>query len=79
MVDQQRPRRSCLAVPGSSQKMIDKARTLPADQVLGIGRPSLGQRAPAEAPGPTGGALRVECGNSVYPPSFDGVRAWAST
>jgi citrate lyase subunit beta / citryl-CoA lyase len=34
VVDQQRPRRSCLAVPGSSQKMIDKARTLPADQVF---------------------------------------------
>ncbi|GAA1333743.1 HpcH/HpaI aldolase/citrate lyase family protein [Saccharothrix algeriensis] len=34
MVDQQRPRRSCLAVPGSSQKMLDKARTLPADQVF---------------------------------------------
>jgi citrate lyase subunit beta/citryl-CoA lyase len=30
----QRPRRSCLAVPGSSQKMIDKARGLPADQVF---------------------------------------------
>ena len=30
----QRPRRSCLAVPGSSQKFIDKARTLPADQVF---------------------------------------------
>ena len=29
-----RPRRSCLAVPGSSQKMLDKARTLPADQVF---------------------------------------------
>jgi citrate lyase subunit beta/citryl-CoA lyase len=29
-----RPRRSNLAVPGSSQKMIDKARTLPADQVF---------------------------------------------
>ena len=29
-----RPRRSCLAVPGSSQKFIDKARTLPADQVF---------------------------------------------
>ena len=27
-------------------------RTLPADQVLGIGRPSLGQRAPVAAPGP---------------------------
>jgi citrate lyase subunit beta/citryl-CoA lyase len=29
-----RPRRSCLAVPGSSQKMIDKARGLAADQVF---------------------------------------------
>ena len=29
-----RPRRSCLAVPGSSQKFIDKARTLNADQVF---------------------------------------------
>ncbi|GGM42768.1 CoA ester lyase [Longimycelium tulufanense] len=34
MVDRQRPRRSCLAVPGSSPKMIDKARGLPADQVF---------------------------------------------
>jgi cell wall-associated NlpC family hydrolase len=51
-------------------------RTLPADQVLGIGRPSLGQRAPAAVPGPTGGALEVECGNTVYPPSYDGARSW---
>jgi cell wall-associated NlpC family hydrolase len=51
-------------------------RTLPGDQVLGIGRPSLGQRAPVTAPGPTGGALRVECGNTVYPPSYDGARQW---
>ena len=29
-----RPRRSCLAVPGSSPKMLDKARSLPADQVF---------------------------------------------
>ena len=35
MVDRPlRPRRSCLAVPGSSLKMIDKARGLPADQVF---------------------------------------------
>jgi cell wall-associated NlpC family hydrolase len=51
-------------------------RTLPTDQVLGIGRPSLGQRAPAAVPGPTGGALRTECGNTVYPPSYDGGRQW---
>jgi citrate lyase subunit beta / citryl-CoA lyase len=30
----QRSRRSCLAVPGSSPKMLDKARGLPADQVF---------------------------------------------
>jgi citrate lyase subunit beta/citryl-CoA lyase len=29
-----RPRRSCLAVPGSNPKMIDKARGLPADMVF---------------------------------------------
>ena len=29
-----RTRRSCLAVPGSSQKFIDKARSLPVDQVF---------------------------------------------
>ena len=29
-----RPRRSCLAVPGSSPKMLDKAKGLPADQVF---------------------------------------------
>jgi cell wall-associated NlpC family hydrolase len=51
-------------------------RTLPADQVLGIGRPSIGQRSPVPAPGPTGGALRVECGNTVHPPSYDGARSW---
>jgi cell wall-associated NlpC family hydrolase len=51
-------------------------RTLPTDHVLGIGRPSLGQRAPVAAPGPTAGALRMECGNTVYPPSYDGARQW---
>lgn len=29
-----RPRRSCLAVPGSSEKMLAKAATLPADEVF---------------------------------------------
>jgi citrate lyase subunit beta/citryl-CoA lyase len=29
-----RPRRSCLSVPGSSRKMIDKAKGLPADEVF---------------------------------------------
>jgi cell wall-associated NlpC family hydrolase len=51
-------------------------RELPTDQVIGVGRPSLALRAPVAAPGTTGGALRVECGNTVYPPSYDGARAW---
>ncbi|MGY1832169.1 NlpC/P60 family protein [Geodermatophilus sp. SYSU D01180] len=51
-------------------------RRLPADQVVHVGRPSLGPRPEVPAPGPAGGALRVECGNTVYPPSFDGARAW---
>src|SRR6478609_9636430 len=29
-----RPRRTCLSVPGSSAKMIDKAKALPADEVF---------------------------------------------
>ena len=29
-----RPRRTCLSVPGSSQKMIDRAKGLPADEVF---------------------------------------------
>jgi citrate lyase subunit beta / citryl-CoA lyase len=29
-----RPRRTCLSVPGSSQKMIDKAKRLPADEIF---------------------------------------------
>jgi hypothetical protein len=51
-------------------------RTLPTDEVLGVGRPSLGRRAPVAAPPATGGAPEVECGNPVYPPTFDGTRAW---
>jgi len=34
MSDTLRPRRSCLAVPGSSPKMLGKAQGLPADQVF---------------------------------------------
>jgi cell wall-associated NlpC family hydrolase len=66
--------RTMLAADGRAGAVV--VRTLPADQVLGIGRPSLGQRAPVPPPGPTGGALRMECGNTVYPASYDGARAW---
>ncbi len=54
-------------------------RTLPAGEVIGIGRPSLERRAAVEAPGPKGGALRVECGGTVYPKTalkVDGPRQW---
>ena len=63
-----------LAADGRAGAVV--VRTLPADQVLAIGRPSLGQRAPVDAPAPADGALRVECGNTVYPPSYDGARQW---
>jgi cell wall-associated NlpC family hydrolase len=51
-------------------------RPLEAGEVLGIGRPSLGQRSPVAVPGPAVGAARVECGNTVHPPGFDGARQW---
>jgi cell wall-associated NlpC family hydrolase len=51
-------------------------RTMPRDEVIGVGRPSAGRRAAVAAPRPEDGAMRVECGNPVYPPSFDGVRQW---
>src|SRR6516165_8837951 len=34
MTDQLRPRRSCLAVPGSNPRFLEKAKSLPADQVF---------------------------------------------
>ncbi|QZT61576.1 HpcH/HpaI aldolase/citrate lyase family protein [Mycolicibacterium austroafricanum] len=34
MENRYRPRRTCLSVPGSSAKMIQKAKTLPADEVF---------------------------------------------
>ena len=34
MIPRNRARRSCLSVPGTSPKMIDKARSLAADQVF---------------------------------------------
>ncbi|MFD5645787.1 aldolase/citrate lyase family protein, partial [Streptomyces anulatus] len=33
-VNRLRPRRSCLAVPGSNPRFLEKAQGLPADQVL---------------------------------------------
>ena len=63
-----------LAADGRAGAVV--VRRLPADQVLHVGRPSLGPRAEVAPPGPSGDALRVECGNTVYPPSFDGARSW---
>ena len=63
-----------LAADGRAGAVV--VRRLPADQVLHLGRPSLGPRTEVPPPGPTGDALRVECGNTVYPPSFDGARSW---
>ena len=63
-----------LAADGRAGAVV--VRRLPADQVLHVGRPGLGPRAEVAPPGPSGDALRVECGNTVYPPSFDGARSW---
>jgi len=59
MVDSRplRSRRSCLAVPGSSPKMIDKARTLPADQVFLDLEDAVAPLAKAEARGTIVAAL----------------------
>ena len=53
-----RLRRSCLAVPGSSEKMLAKAATLPADQIfLDItDRPAEEARESPAATGERGGA-----------------------
>jgi citrate lyase subunit beta / citryl-CoA lyase len=34
MTSAERPRRTCLTVPGSSERFLDRARTLPADEVI---------------------------------------------
>ncbi|MGR7028042.1 NlpC/P60 family protein [Geodermatophilus sp. URMC 62] len=67
-------RQTMLAADGRAGAVV--VRRLPADQVLRVGRPSLGPQPGDPAPGPTGGALRVECGNPVHPPTVDGARAW---
>ena len=33
-IDRLRPRRSCLAVPGSNPRFLEKAQSLPADEVF---------------------------------------------
>jgi cell wall-associated NlpC family hydrolase len=66
-----------LAADGRAGAVV--VRKLPTHEVLGVGRPSLGRRAAVTVPGPEAGALRVECGSTVYPKSaltFDGPRQW---
>ena len=48
----------------------------PPTRCWASGAPAWASGRRCRRPGPTGGALRVECGNPVYPPSFDGARAW---
>src|SRR5215218_9315452 len=69
--------KTMLAADGRAGAVV--VRSLPSDEVLGVGRPSLGGRAAVAVPGPEKGALDVECGNTVYPKStmtFDGPRQW---
>ncbi|KQS59779.1 hypothetical protein ASG36_01640 [Geodermatophilus sp. Leaf369] len=63
-----------LAADGRAGAVV--VRSVPVDQLLGIGRPSLPPRAAVAVPGATAGALPVECGNSLYPASYDGSRSW---
>jgi cell wall-associated NlpC family hydrolase len=53
-------RTTMLAADGRAGAVV--VRALPTDEVMGVGRPSLGGRAPVEVPGPQEGALAVECG-----------------
>jgi citrate lyase subunit beta / citryl-CoA lyase len=52
-----RPRRTCLSVPGSSQKMIDKSKGLPADEVFLDLEDAVAVDAKAEARGRVAAAL----------------------
>jgi hypothetical protein len=67
-----------LAADGLAGAVV--VRKLPADDVLGVGRPSLEPRAAVAVPEPKGTALRVECGNTVYPKTAlkkaDSPREW---
>ncbi len=67
-------RQTMLAADGRAGAVV--VRRLPADQVLHVGRPALGARPEVAAPEPARDALRVECGNTVYPPSSVGGRSW---
>src|SRR6201997_4180255 len=52
-----RPRRTCLSVPGSSKKMIDKAKGLPADEVFLDLEDAVAPDAKADARGRVAAAL----------------------
>ena len=52
-----RPRRTCLSVPGSSQKMIDKSKGLPADEVFLDLEDAVAADAKADARGRVAAAL----------------------
>ncbi len=52
-----RPRRTCLSVPGSSQKMIDKSKDLPADEVFLDLEDAVAPDAKADARGRVAAAL----------------------
>ncbi len=52
-----RPRRTCLSVPGSSQKMIDKSKGLPADEVFLDLEDAVAPEAKADARGRVAAAL----------------------
>ena len=60
MDNRYRPRRTCLSVPGSSAKMIDKAKGLPADEVFLDLEDSVAPDAKAEARTRVVGSATIE-------------------
>ncbi|GFG75063.1 HpcH/HpaI aldolase/citrate lyase family protein [Mycobacterium botniense] len=71
-----RPRRTCLSVPGSSQKMIDKAKSLPADEVF----LDLEDAVAPEAKGPARTRVAQALAESGWAGQLRGVRVngWAT-
>jgi cell wall-associated NlpC family hydrolase len=67
-------RRTVLAADAGAGAVV--VGRLPADRVLGVGRPSLERRPAVPAPAPAAGAPRVQCGDPGLPAVAGGARGW---
>ena len=75
MENRYRPRRTCLSVPGSSPKMIQKAKTLPADQVFLDLEDAVAPDAKSQARAQVAAALAED----GWAGQLRGVRGWLAT